>query len=106
MYSSLPHGAQALYFIKPIVRHPLTNVNANSILAIRNGVTHNETVPKKKLPPEVLDYFAKMGRLGGLKGGAIRAARLTPEQRTESARKAVSTRWAKEKARNADARNV
>jgi hypothetical protein len=37
----------------------------------------------------------KRGRTGGLKGGTIRAARLTPEQRTEIARVAAQTRWKK-----------
>jgi hypothetical protein len=36
-----------------------------------------------------------LGRKGGKKGGIARAARLTPEQRSESARKAVQARWAK-----------
>ncbi len=36
-----------------------------------------------------------LGRKGGLKGGIARAARLTPEQRSASARKAVRARWAK-----------
>jgi len=36
-----------------------------------------------------------LGRKGGLKGGAVRAARLTPEERSASARAAVSARWAK-----------
>src|SRR5580700_9111916 len=36
-----------------------------------------------------------LGRKGGLKGGVARAARLTPEQRSASARKAVRARWAK-----------
>jgi hypothetical protein len=35
------------------------------------------------------------GRLGGTKGGTTRAASLTPEQRRESARKAVQARWSK-----------
>jgi hypothetical protein len=34
-----------------------------------------------------------LGRLGGLKGGAARAAKMTPEQRRESARKAAAARW-------------
>jgi hypothetical protein len=33
------------------------------------------------------------GRLGGKKGGKARAANMTPEQRRESARKAVESRW-------------
>ena len=40
-----------------------------------------------------------LGKLGGSKGGKIRAERLTAEQRTEIARKAVTARWAKAKAK-------
>lgn len=36
-----------------------------------------------------------LGRKGGLKGGPARAASMTPEQRTEAARKAGKARWAK-----------
>lgn len=36
-----------------------------------------------------------LGKLGGLKGGKARAAKLTPEQRAEIARKAAAARWAK-----------
>jgi hypothetical protein len=36
-----------------------------------------------------------LGRKGGKKGGPARAARLTAEQRSESARNAVRARWAK-----------
>jgi len=34
-----------------------------------------------------------LGRKGGLKGGKARAAKLSPEQRAESARKAAQARW-------------
>jgi hypothetical protein len=36
-----------------------------------------------------------LGRLGGLKGGKARANRLTPEHRSEIARKAAHARWQK-----------
>jgi len=36
-----------------------------------------------------------LGRRGGLKGGAARAASLTPKRRSEIARAAVKARWAK-----------
>ena len=36
-----------------------------------------------------------LGRLGGLKGGRVRAARLTPERRVEIAKKAAMARWGK-----------
>jgi hypothetical protein len=34
-----------------------------------------------------------LGRKGGLKGGKARAEKLTPEQRSEAARKAARARW-------------
>jgi hypothetical protein len=37
-----------------------------------------------------------LGRLGGKKGGKARAAKLTPEQRREIARKAAEKRWGKQ----------
>lgn len=55
-------------------------------------------MPKKKLPPEIRDYFVKMGKKGGASGGHARASNMTAEERSESARKAVSARWAKRKA--------
>jgi hypothetical protein len=54
---------------------------------------------KKKLPPEIRSFFVSMGQQGGKLGGAARAAKLTPEQRSESARQAVIARWAKVKAK-------
>ena len=35
------------------------------------------------------------GHLGGVKGGPARAAQLTPERRSEIARKAAAARWGK-----------
>lgn len=39
---------------------------------------------------------ATAGRKGGLKGGAARAAALSPEQRKEIAKKAAAKRWGKD----------
>jgi hypothetical protein len=36
-----------------------------------------------------------LGRKGGLKGGKARAASMTPEQRSDAARKAAAARWSK-----------
>ncbi|MGH9104635.1 MAG: hypothetical protein ACRDZX_02135 [Acidimicrobiales bacterium] len=49
--------------------------------------------------PEVDPYEGKnpaaveLGRLGGQKGGKARAAKMTPEQRSERARLAAHARW-------------
>jgi hypothetical protein len=45
-------------------------------------------------PPEPTPKQAA-GRTGGLKGGVARAAKLTPEQRAEIAKKAAAGRWKK-----------
>jgi hypothetical protein len=39
----------------------------------------------------------ELGRRGGLKGGKARAAKMTPEERSESARKAAKARWDKKR---------
>jgi len=48
-----------------------------------------------KVPQELRDYLSKLGKKGGKRGGPARAAAMTPEQRSESARKAVQARWKK-----------
>jgi hypothetical protein len=53
---------------------------------------------KKILPPDVRDFFVKMGRKGGKIGGSMRAANMTAKQRSDSARRAVQARWAQKKA--------
>jgi hypothetical protein len=45
---------------------------------------------KKKNPAAVA-----LGRLGGLKGGKARMAKLSPRERSELGRKAISVRWSK-----------
>jgi len=39
-----------------------------------------------------------LGRLGGLRGGHARAAKLTKEQRSDIARRAVLVRWERQRA--------
>jgi hypothetical protein len=46
-----------------------------------------------KLPKAAAKYFAKISKLGG----EARAKKLTPRQRTASARKAAKARWAKKR---------
>jgi len=40
--------------------------------------------------------MASLGRAGGLKGGRVRAERLTSEKRTEIAKQAAAARWRKD----------
>ena len=51
--------------------------------------TEDEPPKPKKNPAAVA-----LGRLGGKKGGPARAAKLTPEERREIAKRAAQARWA------------
>lgn len=50
--------------------------------------------PKQPEQPEKNPAAVALGRLGGLKGGAARAQKLTAEERSEIAKKAAAVRWA------------
>ncbi|MGN6373917.1 MAG: histone H1 [Solirubrobacteraceae bacterium] len=43
--------------------------------------------------PEKNPAAVELGRKGGLKGGKARAAKMTPEERSEAARRAARARW-------------
>jgi transposase len=48
----------------------------------------------KRLPPEILEFFKRQGAKGGKIGGKRSLETMTPEQRSERARKAVAAREA------------
>jgi hypothetical protein len=53
--------------------------------------------PEGKPDPEKNPHAVVLGKLGGLKGGAARAAALTPKKRSQIAAKAAKARWGKKK---------
>ncbi len=55
--------------------------------------TETPESPQELTPEERHAAAVALGRLGGKKGGKARAAKLTPEQRTEIAKKAAHVRW-------------
>lgn len=68
------------------------NQLAKAIVDEATGETPIEPASKKS---EKNKAAQELGRLGGLKGGKARAAKLTPEERSEIARKAAQKRWEK-----------
>jgi len=62
---------------------------AKSIVDQATDEEPQEPVDDKGKNPAAVE----LGRLGGLKGGKARAKKLTPEQRSEIARKAARKRW-------------
>ncbi len=73
------------------------NVRAASTVALATGEAPEEAPEPTHVPeptPEERHAAAvALGRMGGKKGGKARAEKLTPEQRSESARKAAKARW-------------
>lgn len=61
------------------------NQLAAKVVALATG---DKPRPRKKNPAAVA-----LGRRGGLKGGKARAQALSPEQRSEIAKKAARARW-------------
>lgn len=51
--------------------------------------------PKQPEQPEKNPAAVALGRLGGIKGGAARAKKLTAKERSEIAKKAAAARWGK-----------
>ncbi len=66
------------------------NVLAWETVQIATGQMEKPVAPLEKNPAAVT-----LGRLGGLKGGAARAAALTPRKRSAIAKKAAAARWKK-----------
>ncbi len=66
-------------------RTPDVNVIATSIVGKATDEAHIVKNPAA----------VALGRLGGLKGGRVMAERLSPERRTEIAKKAAMARWSK-----------
>ncbi|MFH1891891.1 MAG: hypothetical protein ABIK83_04335 [Candidatus Zixiibacteriota bacterium] len=73
---------------------PDINELAHSIV---DQATNDEPQETESSPVDLTKNPAAvaLGRLGGLKGGKARAAKLTPEQRREIAKKAANARWRK-----------
>jgi hypothetical protein len=68
--------------------------------ALAASIVRDSTDEDKAQQPDPDDgkdpAAVSLGRRGGLKGGKARAAKLTAEQRSAIARKAVESRWSRD----------
>ena len=81
-------------------KHKNREADANQLAkAIVDEATAEEPDVQAEDEPQADDgknpAAVALGRLGGLKGGKARAAKLTKEQRSEIAKKAARARWDK-----------
>lgn len=71
------------------------DLNRLAFSILEDATPEDRPVPPPPDEPEKNPAAVALGRLGGLKGGRARARKLTPEQRSEIARKAAKARWAR-----------
>jgi hypothetical protein len=64
------------------------NQLAKAVVDFATGQREPDPEPRAKDPAAV-----ELGRRGGLIGGKVRAAKMSPEERRDSARKAALARW-------------
>ena len=65
-----------------------------AVQSLTDGLGKPSEAPEP--PPRVKNEAAQaLGKLGGLKGGRARMDSMTPEQRSELAKKAAAKRWGK-----------
>jgi hypothetical protein len=69
------------------------NQLAKRIVDIATGEVEDTDSPDLSPDPHKNPHAVELGRLGGKKGGIVRAERLTPERRREIAKLAAKKRW-------------
>ena len=82
-----PHGARP-------VAHTIGEHQIDEDLQAKSAHSTDDDAPEEK-PDERNPAAVELGRLGGKKGGRARADKLTPEERSEIAKKAAAARWAR-----------
>lgn len=70
-----------------------TNERAHQVAKLLTGDQEPEPPELERSP--ISAYLAEIGREGGKKGGAARAARLSAKRRSSIASKAARARWRK-----------
>lgn len=69
------------------------NQRAKAIVDLATGQREREPEPVREKDPAAI----ARGHLGGIIGGKARAANMTAEQRSESARRAAMARWQRDR---------
>jgi len=76
------------------------NQRAKSVVDIAAALSEGDEPQSDPLPQDGKDpERIARGKLGGSKGGKLRAAKLTPERRQEIAKRAAAARWGKDEGR-------
>jgi hypothetical protein len=86
-----PSKCATLFSIMPKRSSKTSDPIKNALRVAETAIGGPLTLKPKKRRKN--PHAVALGRKGGLKGGVVRASRLTPEQRTEIAKLAAAARW-------------
>jgi len=81
-------------------KKPDINELAHAIVDLATNEEEEQSPKDEESPPEDSGkdpHAVALGRKGGKIGGKARAANMTPEERSEAARKAAIARWKKKR---------
>ena len=78
-----------------VIKNPKRPRDANQMAKFIVGLSTGDETEENPEDSGKDPAAVALGRKGGLKGGKARAKKLTPEQRSEIARKAARSRWRK-----------
>lgn len=81
-----PCDTEAMPKTKP--RKPKDDFTQTAFRVFKQAIGETPPPAEKKLPPK-----AAAGQKGGIKGGRVRAERLSPEERSRIAKMAAQARW-------------
>lgn len=93
------HGVSPLVKMHNVMRYLVMPNRSRKPPEDENEAAHRilEAVTGDKPPKEKNPAAVALGRLGGLKGGKARAAKLSHKRRRDIARKAAAARWKAQK---------
>jgi hypothetical protein len=80
---------------KPAKLRPDVNEIAYRVMLEATGQAPKTLPPSQRGEDDKNPEAVARGSKGGKKGGKVRAGRLTPEEREDSARQAAKSRWSK-----------
>lgn len=93
-WTSSPHSGYKLSMAKRSIKKKPARDDSQVAPSVQEVVAPNVELTAEK--PEKNPAAVALGRLGGLKGGKARAAKLSSAKRKAIAKKAAAARWLKE----------
>src|SRR5260364_349355 len=95
-FESYIFDRSSILFYNRVMNKPKRPRDPNQLAKLIVDIATGEAIPPENEPSKKNPVAVALGGLGGVKGGKARAEKLTPEQRSNIAKKAAKKRWRSE----------